>query len=156
MTTPGLSLGFFSCATAWFVIIPINTDKIKNHIEHLQLKFFSTLPISLIEKRRTSSAAILSVSRAARGLVHLLQRLINGEARRLLARRKLFESRQEWSDDRLRRQHQVAAVEEPVVVRVRRDVGALERIGPQIEELRNAQRCERLRPDPHRPRHALF
>ena len=47
-----------------------------------------------------------------------------------------------------RRQHDVVVVEQPVVVRVRRDVGALERVGAQVEELRHAQRRRTARPRP--------
>ncbi len=38
-------------------------------------------------------------------------------------------------------------VDEPIVVGVRGDVSALERVGSQVEEFRNTQRHERLRPD---------
>ena len=50
-------------------------------------------------------------------------------------------------DDGRRRQDDVGVVEQPVVVGVRRDVGALERVRAQVEELRHAQRHERLGPD---------
>ncbi len=49
-------------------------------------------------------------------------------------------------DDRLRGQDQVRLGEVPVPVRVRGRVRPLERIGAQVEELRHAQRDERLRP----------
>ena len=61
-----------------------------------------------------------------------------------------------WVDDRRRGQRDVVVVDEPVVVRVRGHVGTLERIGAQVEELRHAQRHERLRPDPQRPLRPLL
>ena len=56
----------------------------------------------------------------------------------------------------VRRQDDVVVVEDPVVVGVRRDVGALERIRPQVEELRDPQRDERLGPDLQRALDALL
>ena len=53
-------------------------------------------------------------------------------------------------------QRDVGVVEEPVVVGVRGHVGALERVGAQVEQLRDAQRHERLRPDPQRPLRPLL
>src|SRR6476659_3988833 len=66
-------------------------------------------------------------------------RLVDREARRLLPRRELLERLEELGDDVRRREGDVVVVEEPVVIRVRRHVGALERIGAQVEELRNAE-----------------
>ena len=49
-------------------------------------------------------AAVFSVMLAADGRLHLLHRLVDGEARRLLTRRELLERGQERLDDGLRRQ----------------------------------------------------
>ena len=59
-------------------------------------------------------------------------------------------------DDGRRGEDEVGVVEHPVVVGVRGDVGALERVGAQVEELRHAQRDERLGPDLQRPLHPLL
>ena len=72
--------------------------------------------------------------------------LIDREAGRLLTRRELLERLEELADDA------AAAIpgrrcRHPILVRVRRDVGALEGVGAQVEELRDAQRHERLGPD---------
>ena len=69
---------------------------------------------------------------------------------RLLPGRELLERLQELVVDRSGVEHDVVVVEEPVPVRVRRDVGPLERIGAQVEDLRHPQRDERLGPDPQR------
>jgi len=56
--------------------------------------------------------------RAAGGVMHLLQRLINCEARRLLTRRKLFERLEERDYERRRCQDKVVMIQEPVVVSI--------------------------------------
>src|SRR5262245_24330518 len=61
--------------------------------------------------------------------------LVDREARRVLPRRELLEGLEELGDDGRRGQDEDAVVDDPVPVRVRRDVGALERIGTQVEEL---------------------
>ena len=94
--------------------------------------------------RRRSSPP--SAAGAARGVAHLGHRLVDGEAGRLLARREVLERRQERPHDRLRREDDVVMVEEPVVVRVRRDVGPLERVGSQVEQLRESGAARRAPP----------
>src|SRR5262245_13693156 len=47
MTTPGLSVGFFPCATARPAANPTKIDKINGHIRHLQLKIDCSLPVSM-------------------------------------------------------------------------------------------------------------
>ena len=59
-------------------------------------------------------------------------------------------------DDRGAVEHQVDAVDQPVPVGVRRDVGALERVGAQVEQLRRPQWGERLEPDLQRALAALL
>ena len=71
--------------------------------------------------------------------MQLLQHLIDGEARRLLPWRKVLEGRQELADIGLRRDQHEGVIEQPVVVGVRGDVGALVRIEPEIEDQRHAQ-----------------
>src|SRR5210317_873986 len=58
--------------------------------------------------------------RSARRL-ELLHDLVEAEARRLLQRRVLPERRQELADVSLRRHQQVGAVDQPVVIGVRRE-----------------------------------
>ena len=56
-----------------------------------------------------------------------------------LPRRVILERRREVAGDELRGDDDVVVVQEPVPVRVRGDVGALVRIGPQIEDLGQSQ-----------------
>src|SRR5262249_24160076 len=89
-------------------------------------------------------------------LLHRAQDLIQVEAGRLLPLRVLLERRQELAHVVLGRHEQEGVVHHPVVVRVRRDVRALVRIGPEIEELRHPQGHEWLGPDLQCPAHPLF
>src|SRR5262249_19579656 len=63
---------------------------------------------------------------------HCLQHLVDGEARRLLARREVPERLDESLHDRLGRHKHERPLECPVVVRVRRDIGALIGVGAQV------------------------
>src|SRR5688572_20636873 len=75
--------------------------------------------------------------RAARcTLRQLLHHEVQAEAAGLLARRELLEGGEELADDVLSRDADEGVVEPPVVVRIRRDVCPLERIGSQVEQLR--------------------
>src|SRR3954447_16351644 len=61
--------------------------------------------------------------------------LVDGEAGRLLTRRELFEALKELGDKRRGRKHENAAVNQPVPVGIRGDVGALEGVSPKVEQL---------------------
>jgi hypothetical protein len=87
---------------------------------------------------------------------HFFHRLIDRERGRFLTRREFVERLQEVCHDPLRGQRQKVILQEPVVVSVRGDVGALEGIGPQVVELGNAQSRERLGPHTQRPFAALL
>src|SRR5262245_19941710 len=97
----------------------------------------------------TARAYWTLVQRLAAATAHLqlLQRRVDREAARLLAGRKLLEGRQELADVLLRRHHQEQVLDAPAHVIHAFVVGGLERIGAQVEELRQAQRDERLLPD---------
>ena len=64
--------------------------------------------------------------------------------------------RQELADIVLRGNHQEDVIHQPVVIGVRGDVGALVRIGAQVEDLGNPQVDERLRPQGQRARDLLL
>src|SRR4029453_15601491 len=87
-------------------------------------------------------------SRARDAGREFLHHLIKGEGGGLLPRWKLFERLQKRSHGGLRGHEQIDMVEEPVVMGLRCDAGAFERVGAQIVELRHAQRDKRLGPDP--------
>ena len=72
--------------------------------------------------------------------------LVEAEAGRLLSLREFDQRLQHLGDVGPRRDQQEGVVEKPVVVGVRRDVGPLMRVGPQVEDLRNPQLGERLGP----------
>src|SRR5215471_9897678 len=93
---------------------------------------------------------------ASRAFPQLVQDLVHAEAARFLAWREILEGGQELADDGLRRHTDKCMVEPPIVIRVRRDVRPFVRIGPQIEELRKPQWCERLTPNPQCSGGALF
>ena len=93
---------------------------------------------------------------AAHRLAHRLQRIVDGEGVRLLDRREVLERLRPFRRDRLRGEDEVVVIEEPVVIRVRGDVRELVRVGPQVEELGQAQLGERLRPDLQRALAALL
>ena len=72
------------------------------------------------------------------GFVHHPQCVVDGEAVGLLDRREVLEGLSPLGRRRLRSVQDVDVVKEPVVVGVRRLIGALVRVGAQIEELRHA------------------
>ena len=109
----------------------------------------STASLAAPSFQDASGSPMLSAGRERR--LELLDHLVDREARRLLPRRELLERLEELRRDRVAASDDVGVVEDPVVVRVRGHVGALERVGAQVEELRDAQRHERLGPDPQRP-----
>src|SRR5690348_2281868 len=95
---------------------------------------------------RTSLAAV--VRQTVKAALHLLDDLVDREARRPLARRIVLEGGQELGDQRLHREHDRPGVpHHPVVIAVRGDVGPLIGIGPKVEYLGQAQSRERLGPD---------
>ena len=76
-----------------------------------------------------------------------LQHPIDAEAARLLAGRELLEGGKELSDVLLRRHEQEGALYAPTLVIHALVVGGLEGVRAQVEELREAQRHERVLPD---------
>ena len=93
----------------------------------------------------TLGAVVESVATTGR-----LQRLQNGiqrESADLLARREFLERGEELPDVLLRRHEQEDVIDPPAVPVHAFVVADLERIGAQVEELREAQRHERLLPD---------
>ena len=60
------------------------------------------------------------------------------------------------ADDGLRRHEDKRVADQPVPIRVRRDVGPFVGVHPQIEDLRQPQLSERFGPNPHRALGALF
>ncbi len=88
---------------------------------------------------------------------HLLDDLIDAEARRPLTRRIVFEAVHESGHDRLRRDERRRPIRhEKIVVGVRGDVRTLIGVGAQIKDLRYAQRRKRLGPNSHRAGCALL
>src|SRR5262249_55377667 len=92
-------------------------------------------------------AGILIASPLFRRFFHLLEDVVQIEARRFLSLRIFPERRQELSDIVLRGHQQEYVVDEPVVVRIRRNVSTFIRVGPKIEYLRDSQACERVCPN---------
>src|SRR5215211_5412094 len=86
------------------------------------------------------TATVSSSSPRGQRALELLDDLIDGEAGGRLARWELLEGRQELGDHPGGGEDDVVVVEQPVVVGVRGDVGALERVGGQVVELRHPQR----------------
>src|SRR6185369_8806390 len=81
-------------------------------------------------------------------LPRLIERLVDAEARRLLARRELLEGLEEHADQSLGRHEEEHAVGSPLLVEHGRVfAGPLERVTPQVEERRETQPNERLLPD---------
>ena len=80
-------------------------------------------------------------------LLERFQHLVEREAADLLARREFLERRQELPDVLLRRHEQEDVLDPPLLVAHAIVVGRLERIGAQVEDLRQAQRHERFLPD---------
>src|ERR1700733_1146395 len=80
--------------------------------------------------------------------LHLFNHLIDAEARRPLARRKLLEGGEEFTHKPWRRNEHTRSVRhEPVVVGVRGDIRALVGVRPQVEDFRDAQFGKRLGPN---------
>src|SRR5262245_31079708 len=67
---------------------------------------------------------------ALRRLCHLVDHLVEAEARRLLSRREFLEGAEELADRSLRRHEQIDAAEHPVVVGIRRNLRVLVRVRP--------------------------
>src|SRR6266850_1471316 len=89
--------------------------------------------------------------------LHLLNELVDAEARWPLTGWILFERGKEGSHHRLGRNEWAGTVRhEKVVESVRRDVRALIGVRPQVEEFRNTQLGERLGPNSQRSRRALL
>src|SRR5262245_56013022 len=86
----------------------------------------------------------------------LLHGLVDRERGGALARWELLERLEERADDRGGRERDPRFRHDPVPVGVRGDVGALVGIGAEVEELREPQRRERLRPHLQRPLAALL
>ena len=81
--------------------------------------------------------------------LHLLDHRVDAETRRTLARRIVLERLKELAD---RRQHAVqdpGIGHEPVVIRVRGNIGPLVGVGAQIEHLREAQLGKGFGPNAH-------
>src|SRR5262249_28137319 len=89
-------------------------------------------------------------------LLHLTEHVVEVKAGGLLALRILPERLQELPDKGLRRHQKEDVIDKPIVVRDRRDVGTLEGIRAQVEQLWHAQGDEGLGPHFHRARLSLF
>src|SRR5262245_4981771 len=96
------------------------------------------------------------LSGALRRFRHLLEDLIEAEARGLLSRRELLEALQELRDARLCGNEQVDVPEHPVEEGVRCLFRALVRIHAEVEDVRRPQHDERLEPDLQRGLDALL
>src|SRR5262244_2616898 len=115
-------------------------------------------PTSMLESRNKVSnrswlGPLTLAPQLASGCVeaslHLLDHLVDAETRRTLARRIVLERLKELAD---RRQHAVqdpGVGHEPVVIRVRGNIGPLVGVGAQIEHLRKAQLGEGFGPNAH-------
>src|SRR5262245_44098781 len=102
-------------------------------------------------------AAPIGTTRVIEASLHLLDDLVDAEARRPLARRVFLESLQELTNHGGTDLYCAGSIRnEPVVIGVGGDIGSLIGIGPQVEQLRHAQARERLGPDAQRPRRALL
>lgn len=89
--------------------------------------------------------------------LHLLDDLVDAEARRPLARRIVLECSEEFSrHGRCGEEDSSAVGHQPVVVGVRGNIGSLVGVRPKVEQLRDPQARERFRPDPHRSLRALL
>src|SRR5262249_36169724 len=87
------------------------------------------------------------LSPAAGGFLQLLHHVVDTETRRLLPWRKLFEARDPFRHEGLRRDERKHAMSLPVAVVDCPHRSFLERVGAQIDECWGAQLDERLRPD---------
>src|SRR5258706_9908213 len=84
---------------------------------------------------------------AGASLLKLCQHLIEGEAAGLLPRRELLVRGQVLAHESLRRDEHKHPLRIPGVIIARQMVGVLERISAEVEQLRGAQRDERILPD---------
>src|SRR5205085_9799512 len=84
------------------------------------------------------------------------ERVVEIEAGSLLALRILPDGSDEFPDVSLGRHQQEDVVDKPIVVGDRSDVGALERISAESEQLWHAKGYKRLGPDTHRAGLPLF
>ena len=84
-------------------------------------------------------------------LLEHLQRLVDGEASRFLARRVFPERPQKLADVLLRRHHQERVVEQIIPVCIGGDGGTLVRVGAQVGDHGNARLHEGFTPDLHGP-----
>src|SRR5258705_12609668 len=80
-------------------------------------------------------------------LLQRLHHLVERETANFLARRKFLESGKETPNVLLRRHEQEGAVGSPVGIVHADVIPLLERIGTQVEDLRNAQHDKRFLPD---------
>jgi hypothetical protein len=94
---------------------------------------------------------MLSTESVSARFRHLLDHIVDVELGRLLTHRELREGLVEVSDNSLGRHEQVNSLDQPAVVVVRVRVGALERIGSQVEYFGDPQCHERFNPDHHLP-----
>src|SRR6185437_10456417 len=101
-----------------------------------------------------SSSSVAAWSKAS---LHLLHKLIDTKARWALTRRVVLKRGEELRHDRLGSDKRPGGIRhKPVIVSVGSDVGALIRIGAQVEHFRHAQLGEWLGPDAHRAIHTLL
>jgi hypothetical protein len=89
-------------------------------------------------------------------LLHLLHDLIGAKAGWPLPWWVFLECADELANYSLRGYHQERMAQQPIVVGVRRDLGALIRVHPQIEHGRGPHADERITPDRERSFHSLF
>src|ERR1044071_1196005 len=96
-------------------------------------------------RRQPARHALWSSARA--WTLQCLHDLIDAEAGWRLPRRELLERVNELRDQGLRRNRQERQLEHPVVVGIRRDVGAFVRIHAQVVHFWRTQAGERFAPD---------
>src|SRR6186997_1701400 len=107
--------------------------------------------------RHAPTGASVSLVRWFQALLHLLDQLIDAEARWPLTGRKLLKGGQKWSHDGLRREEWRRSIRhEEVVEGVRGNVRALVRVRAQVEDFRDAELGERLGPDSQRALRTLL
>jgi len=70
--------------------------------------------------------------------------------------RVFLECAEELADDSLRGYHQERMAQQPIIVGIRRDLGAFIRVHAQIEHGRGPHANERITPDRERFFHSLF
>src|SRR6185437_14983155 len=111
----------------------------------------TTMRISASQSIASTATLDAPLSVHARAdLVHRRQRLIEGEGVRLLDRREVLEGRRPLGRRILRPVDHRDVVDVPFPIRVRRPVGALERVGAEIVDLRNPEPGKGLSPDQQR------